>query len=58
MRAWKFLSFAACYCAAPEVFVLCEDTSVIGAVFFVMERRRGIVVRHSIPPELESVTYG
>ena len=37
---------------APEVYVLCEDTSVIGAVFFIMERRRGIVVRSSIPPEL------
>src|ERR1700693_1291966 len=38
--------------AAPEVFLLCEDTSIVGAVFFVMERRRGIVVRDSIPPEL------
>ncbi len=37
---------------APEVFLLCEDPSVIGAVFFIMERRRGIVVRSSIPPEL------
>jgi len=40
--------------AAPEVFHLCEDTSVVGAVFFVMERRCGIVVRESIPPELAS----
>jgi aminoglycoside phosphotransferase (APT) family kinase protein len=39
---------------APEVFVLCEDTSVIGAIFFVMERRRGIVVRDAIPPGLAS----
>jgi aminoglycoside phosphotransferase (APT) family kinase protein len=38
--------------AAPEVFHLCEDAAVIGAVFFVMERRRGIVVRNRIPPEL------
>ena len=37
---------------APEVFHLCEDTAVLGAVFFVMERRRGIIVRDSIPPEL------
>jgi aminoglycoside phosphotransferase (APT) family kinase protein len=37
---------------APQVFVLCEDTSVIGVVFFIMERRRGIVVRSSIPDEL------
>jgi len=38
--------------AAPEGFHLCEDTSVIGAVFFVMERRHGIVVRGEIPVEL------
>ncbi len=40
------------FAPAPEVLLLCEDVSVIGAVFFVMERRRGIVVRSSIPPEL------
>jgi aminoglycoside phosphotransferase (APT) family kinase protein len=38
--------------AAPEVFHLCEDTSIIGAIFFLMERRRGIVVRDRIPEEL------
>src|SRR2546421_11698815 len=27
---------------APEAFVLCEDTSVIGVTFFVIERRRCI----------------
>jgi aminoglycoside phosphotransferase (APT) family kinase protein len=37
---------------APEVFHLCQDTSIIGAVFFVMERRRGMVVRDRVPPEL------
>lgn len=40
------------FAAAPAVFHLCEDTSVVGAVFFVMERRHGIVVRSEIPPEL------
>jgi aminoglycoside phosphotransferase (APT) family kinase protein len=30
---------------APQPYLLCEDTSVIGSVFYVMERRRGIVVR-------------
>jgi aminoglycoside phosphotransferase (APT) family kinase protein len=38
--------------AAPEVFHLCEDTSVTGAVFFLMERRHGMVVRDRIPSEL------
>jgi aminoglycoside phosphotransferase (APT) family kinase protein len=31
---------------------LCEDTSIAGAIFFIMERRRGIVVRDRIPEEL------
>ncbi len=37
---------------APRVFALCEDESVIGAPFLVMERRAGVVVRAAIPPEL------
>lgn len=36
---------------APQVFHLCEDTSVIGAVFFIMERRRGVVLRREVPQE-------
>ena len=39
---------------APAVYHLCEDPSVIGAVFFIMERRNGTVLRHKIPPEIES----
>jgi aminoglycoside phosphotransferase (APT) family kinase protein len=35
---------------APRAFVLCEDPSLIGAPFFVMERRHGVVVRGVIPP--------
>lgn len=35
---------------APEPFLLCEDTAVIGSVFYVMERRRGVVIRHEEPP--------
>jgi aminoglycoside phosphotransferase (APT) family kinase protein len=37
---------------APRPFVLCEDASIIGATFYLMERRRGLVVRDSEPPEL------
>ncbi len=37
---------------APRVYVLCEDPAVIGAPFFVMERRHGIVVRRTMPPEI------
>jgi len=34
---------------APRAFLLCEDESVIGAPFFVMERRHGVVVRRTMP---------
>ena len=40
---------------APEVFLLCDDPSILGAVFFIMERRHGIIVRDSIPPELAAL---
>ena len=39
------------YKLAPKSLLLCEDESVIGAVFIVEERRRGFVVRDDIPPE-------
>jgi aminoglycoside phosphotransferase (APT) family kinase protein len=39
------------YRLAPRAFLYCEDPAVIGAPFFVMERRRGTVVRRVIPPE-------
>jgi len=35
---------------APRVFALCDDRSVVGSVFYVMERRHGIVVRRAEPP--------
>jgi aminoglycoside phosphotransferase (APT) family kinase protein len=34
---------------APKPLVLCEDPAVIGSVFYVMERRRGIVIRSQEP---------
>lgn len=37
---------------APKPYLLCEDPAVIGAPFYLMERRRGLVVRQTIPPEL------
>ena len=34
---------------APRAFLFCDDPAVIGAPFFVMERRQGVVVRRSLP---------
>lgn len=42
---------------APEVFHLCEEPSVLGAVFFFMERRHGLVIRDQIPPRLASLPH-
>ena len=39
------------YPFAPRAFLYCDDPSTIGAPFFVMERRRGTVVRRVVPPE-------
>ena len=36
---------------APRVHLLCEDPAVIGAVFYLMERRRGIILRSAAPAE-------
>ena len=40
---------------APRVFLLCEDASVIGAVFFLMERRHGLILRDSVPSEIMTI---
>lgn len=37
---------------APRPYLLCEDTSVVGAPFYLMERRRGLVIRREIPEEV------
>jgi aminoglycoside phosphotransferase (APT) family kinase protein len=43
---------------APKPYLLCEDTSVIGSVFYVMERRRGIVIRTGEPPDMTEELRG
>ncbi len=37
---------------APRPFLLCEDPSIIGVPFYLMERRRGLVIRRDVPPEI------
>jgi aminoglycoside phosphotransferase (APT) family kinase protein len=37
---------------APRPLAFCDDPSVIGAPFLVMERRHGVVARRVFPPEL------
>ncbi|HEY6548625.1 MAG TPA: phosphotransferase family protein [Vicinamibacteria bacterium] len=40
---------------APRALVSCDDPGVIGAPFFVMERRLGVVVRRSLPAEFAAL---
>ncbi len=40
---------------APDVYHLCQDATVIGSVFYVMERRRGSILRERIPAEIVSI---
>src|SRR5499433_4303981 len=42
-RLWRFFD------RAPRAYVFCDDHAILGADFFVMERRRGEVVRTAIP---------
>jgi aminoglycoside phosphotransferase (APT) family kinase protein len=40
------------YPEAPAVLHLCEDPDVLGAVFFLMERRHGLILRDHVPPQV------
>jgi aminoglycoside phosphotransferase (APT) family kinase protein len=52
-REFKGLSaLAPVYPHSPRAIHLCEDEDVIGAVFFLMERRRGYVIRNAWPESL------
>ena len=45
-RLWRIFD------AAPRAYLFCNDHTVGGADFFVMERRRGEVIRGVIPPTM------
>ncbi len=35
----------------PQSYLYCDDPSIIGAPFFIMERKQGIVIRKKFPPQ-------
>lgn len=52
-REFRVLSaLAPVFPPAPRPLLLCEDEGVIGAPFYLMERRRGVVIRRALPPGL------
>ncbi|HKO97874.1 MAG TPA: phosphotransferase family protein [Pyrinomonadaceae bacterium] len=38
---------------APKPILLCEDSAVIGVPFYLMEHRRGLIVRSKLPDQLQ-----
>ncbi|MFC2948041.1 phosphotransferase family protein [Virgibacillus sediminis] len=40
----------------PEPYVMCEDVEIIGVPFYVMERKKGIVLDEEFPPDMEVTT--
>jgi aminoglycoside phosphotransferase (APT) family kinase protein len=40
----------------PRPVVACEDRSIIGVPFYLMERREGVVIREQLPLEFDAVT--
>lgn len=52
-REYKLLSVInPHYPLAPRPVILCEDISIIGVPFYLMERRRGLIVRFKVPKEI------
>jgi aminoglycoside phosphotransferase (APT) family kinase protein len=50
-REYRVLSkLWAVYPPAPRPVLYCEDPAILGAPFYVMERRRGTVLRRRLPP--------
>ncbi|GAC1310709.1 MAG: phosphotransferase family protein [Vulcanimicrobiaceae bacterium] len=52
-REYRVLSkLYAAFPLAPRAFVLCCDPQILGCDFVVMERRRGIVIRETLPARI------
>src|SRR5262245_2580048 len=52
-REYRVLSkLSAVFSVAPRPYLFCEDAGVLGAPFYLMERRRGLILRKSLPTSL------
>jgi aminoglycoside phosphotransferase (APT) family kinase protein len=53
-REYRVLSkLHSAYTPAPEVLLYCDDESVIGAPFYVMNPIHGVILRRHVPPGLD-----
>ena len=54
VREFHLLSrIAPVFMPAPRPVLLCEDAGIVGAPFFLMERRSGVIIRTRLPREYE-----
>lgn len=53
-REYRFISALHGRARVPAPVALCEDTAVIGAPFYLMERKDGFVIRAEMPPTYET----
>jgi aminoglycoside phosphotransferase (APT) family kinase protein len=52
-REFRVLSkLHAYYSPAPQVLVFCDDESVLGAPFYLMEPIHGVILQRDVPPDL------
>ncbi|HXL81671.1 MAG TPA: phosphotransferase family protein [Pyrinomonadaceae bacterium] len=52
-REYKLLSIInSPFPLAPKPILLCEDPAIIGAPFYLMQRRRGVIVRFKVPEQI------
>ncbi|MGH2682992.1 MAG: phosphotransferase family protein [Actinomycetota bacterium] len=54
-RVMRALSRAGAPVPVPPPILLCDDLSVMGVPFYLMERTEGVVVREELPEELSSL---
>jgi aminoglycoside phosphotransferase (APT) family kinase protein len=53
-REYRVLSkLSLAYPPAPRPVLYCDDTSVLGVPFYLMERRRGVILRRQVHPGLD-----
>src|SRR6266849_4450700 len=51
-REYRVLSaLSGVYAAAPPPLLHCADETVLGAPFYIMERRRGVILRAKLPAD-------
>lgn len=49
------IALAAVGLRVPRVFAVCEDDSVLGVPFYLMEELDGVVIRDDLPPSLDTL---